>query len=115
MSSRSPKSGKKTGLKSTFTYYIPAPPARKSGYREREFDKIMRGILNSGHEIVDLHTHSVGGPDNSGLYIVAVLKAASAKIAKLDESQDIQENFKLAHSHSSPDIILDEELEDEDL
>ena len=113
MSSRSGKSGKKSSLKSTFTYYIPAPPSRKTGYREREFDKIMRGILSSGYDIEELHTHSVGGSDNAGLYIVALLKASSSKVAKLDESQDIQENFKLSHSHSSPDIILEEDSEDD--
>jgi len=94
--------------KSTFTYFIPAPPSRKSGYREREFDKIMRGIFESGLELVSLQTQSVP----TGIFVIAVLKTTNKKIFKLDEKFDIQENFRLAHSPGSPDIILDD---DEDI
>lgn len=109
MSSRSSKSGKKKLYWSTFTYYIPAPPHRKSGYREREFDKIMQGILSAGFEIESLQTQAVGGPENSGLYIMALLKTNSKKTFSLDQGQEIQENFKLSDSPSSPDIILEDE------
>jgi hypothetical protein len=109
MSNRSSRSGKQASKKSTFTYYIPAPPHRKSGYREREFDKIMQGILKSGFEIEQLHTQAVGGSENGGLFIIAQLKAKSQKIMELDAALDMQEKFKLSDSPSSPDIILDEE------
>jgi hypothetical protein len=109
MSTRRASSGKSKNLIKTFTFYIPAPPHRKSGYREREFDKIMQGILTSGFELIDLQTQSVGGPDNSGLFIVTTLKAKDKKTWDLDSKLEIHERFKLAHSHSSPDIILDEE------
>lgn len=109
MSNRRTSSGKKSNLVKTFTFYIPAPPHRKTGYREREFDKIMQGILTSGFELVSLTAHPVGGDDNSGLFIVSTIKARDKKVFALDESLDIQEKFKLAHSHSSPDIVLDED------
>lgn len=109
MSIRRGHSGKKKNLVKTFTYYIPAPPHRKTGYREREFDKILQGILTAGFELLDLQTQSVGGPDNSGLFIVATIKAKDLKTFNLDVSLDIQEKFKLAHSHSSPDFELLEE------
>lgn len=105
MSSRSPRSGKKNTLTKTFTYFIPAPPARKSGYREVEFDKIMHGILTSGFEILDLQTQAVP----SGLFIVALIKADTKKTYLLDEKLDLHERFRLSHSHSSPDIILEDE------
>jgi hypothetical protein len=111
MNKRSVKSGNPKGKLSSFTYYIPAPPSRKSGYREREFDKIMTGILQVGFEIVSLQTQAVGGSDNAGLFIMAVLRAPTAKIAGHDEALDIQDRFKLAHTHSSPDIIMDEDNE----
>lgn len=111
MSTRSKTSESKKGLIKTFTFYIPAPPHRKSGYREREFDKIMQGILGSGFELLDLQTQSVGGPDNSGLFIVTILKAKDQKAFKLDLDLDIHEKYRLAHAHSSPDIEL---LEEED-
>jgi hypothetical protein len=110
MANRPTKSGKSSKGLQTFTYYIPAPPHRKSGYREKEFDKIMQGILASGFELVELHTQAVTNPtDGGGLFIIALLRAPTAKIAKLDEQLDIQEKFKLSDSHSSPDIILEDE------
>lgn len=111
MSSRSGPSGKSNFPLQTFTYYIPAPPHRKTGYREREFDKIMQGISQSGLQIVELHTQSVGGSDNGGIFIIALLKPMNKKASQLDLAQDIQEKFKLNHSHSSPDIMMDEEYE----
>ena len=104
MSTRSVRSNKKI-FRKTFTYYIPAPPHRKSGYREIEFDKIMQGILGSGFELETLQTQST----EQGLFVLAVLKTNNKKVFDMDASQDIHDRFKLSHSHSSPDIILDEE------
>lgn len=109
MTSRSSKSGKKKVYRSTFTYYIPAPPHRKSGYREREFDKIMQGILTAGFEIEELQTQSVGGAENSGLYILALLRTDSKKTFSLDQGQEIHENFRLSDAPASSDIILEDE------
>lgn len=104
MSSRSLRSTKKM-YRTTFTYFIPAPPHRKSGYREVEFDKIMRGILDTGFELESLETVSTG----NGIYLVGILRTNSKKIYESDLKQDLHERFKLSHTHSSPDIILDEE------
>lgn len=109
MVTRSTKSDKKNSAIKTFTYFIPAPPNRKTGYREKEFDKIMQGIFNSGFELVSLHTQGINGDSHGGLFILAVLKAKSKKIADLDKDLDIHDRFKLAHSHSHPDIVLDDD------
>lgn len=110
MATKQKRSTRKKSVLSTFTYYIPAPPHRKSGYREKEFDKILTGILASGFKIVSLHTQAV----NSGLYVMAVLEAQDIKVSKLDEFQDIHERFRFSETHSSPDIILeDEEFSDD--
>ena len=89
----------------TFTYFIPAPPHRKNGYREKEFDKIMSGILQSGFELQELKTVGM----ENGMFIIAILNVPNKKISKLDEHLDMHEKFKLKDSHSSPDIILDDE------
>jgi hypothetical protein len=107
MSNRAVRSGKKI-FKKTFTYFIPAPPHRKSGYREIEFDKIMQGILESGFEMETLQTQSTGG-ESGGLFIVALLRTNSKKVYEQDLKLDIQDRFRLSHTHSSPDIILDED------
>lgn len=104
MSSRSVRSGKKL-YRTTLTYFIPSPPQRKSGYREIEFDKIMRGVLESGFELEDLHTES----SENGMFVLVLLKTTSKKIFESDIRQDLHEKFRLSHTHSSPDIILDEE------
>lgn len=104
MSNRARSSGK-SSLTKTFTYFIPAPPNRKSGYRETEFDKIMQGILNSGFQLLDLKTEAVP----TGLFVIALLKAPTKKVFALDSALDLHESFRLSHSHSSPDIILEEE------
>lgn len=104
MSNRAVRSGKKCYRK-TFTYFIPAPPHRRSGYREREFDKIMQGILSLGFEIESIHTEG----ETTGMFVLAMLKTHSKKTFDQDINLDIQEQFKLSHTHSSPDIILEEE------
>lgn len=107
MSTRSVRSGKKL-YRTTFTYFIPAPPHRKTGYREIEFDKIMQGILSTGFEIDELRTQATGG-ETGGLFIIALLKTNSKKVFEMDLKQDLHDRFKLSHTHSSPDIVLDEE------
>ena len=104
MSNRLRTSGKRV-YRSTFTYFIPAPPHRKNGYREIEFDKIMRGILAKGFEVESLQTQAT----QNGLFIVAQLKTNNKKLHESDSQLDMHEEFKLSHSHVSADIILDEE------
>jgi len=89
----------------TFTYFIPAPPRRKTGYREREFDKIIHGILTDGHEIIDWKMQNTEG----GVYMVFVLGSThkNAKGAGLD----LHERHGLKERHSNPEIEL---LDDED-
>lgn len=111
MNSRSRNSSTKGLPLQTFTYYIPAPPYRKSGYREREFDKIMAGISGSGFAIIDIQVQSVSTQESSGVFIIATIQPLTKKAKLLDQGQDIQENFKLAHSHSTPDLILEEDDE----
>lgn len=108
MSTRQPRSTKKSGTLKTFTYFLPAPPNRKTGYREKEFDKIMHGILQSGFEVVEIQTQAVA----SGFFIFALLRAKTKKIADLDLHLDIQDRFRLRDTHPSDDIILEEEIDE---
>ncbi len=88
----------------TFTYFIPAPPRRKSGYREREFDKIMHGILAEGQQIVDWKVHNTEG----GIYVVFIL--GSTKKSNQGPGLDLHERHGLTEKHSNPEIeLLDDE------
>ncbi len=85
----------------TFTYFIPAPPARKTGYREREFDKIMHGILSEGHDVIDWKVQSVGG-DEGGLFVLFLI--GSTKKSAKGAGLDLHEKFGLAEGHSDPNL-----------
>lgn len=106
MGTKAVRSGKKI-FRKTFTYFIPAPPHRKSGYREIEFDKIMQGILEAGFEVETLKTNSM----ETGLFVLALLKTNSKKIYELDIKQDLHDRYRLSDTYSSPDIILEEDDE----
>jgi len=106
------KSNKKSqDVFSSFTYFIPAPPSRKTGYREKEFDKILSGILQSGFEIIQIQTQTLNTETSSGLFVIILLKTTKTNFNKLDANQEIQDNFKFKHTHSSPDIVLEDEDE----
>jgi hypothetical protein len=85
----------------TFTYYIPAPPRRRTGFREREFDKIMHGILSTGHDVIDWKIQSVGG-DEGGLYVIFLI-GSTKKTAK-GAGLDLHEKFGLTERHNDPNL-----------
>ena len=58
----------------TFTYYIPAPSSRESGYREKQFDKAFYSFINQGFEILSINTTSNTGPNGSGMWFVATVR-----------------------------------------
>jgi hypothetical protein len=37
----------------SFTYYIPAPPGRKTGYQEKEFDHIIAYLIGKDFDIIN--------------------------------------------------------------
>lgn len=68
----------------TFTYYVPAPPARKTGYREKEFDKVFYDFVNKGFEILNVQTQAHTGVDNCGMWVIFTLRALTKEAQKLD-------------------------------
>ncbi|MBF0313306.1 MAG: hypothetical protein HQK52_07810 [Oligoflexia bacterium] len=68
-------SRKKSSPLHSFTFYIPAPPLRKRGYREKEFDKLFHSFFSKGYELISINTTSHNGPISSGMWIVCIAKA----------------------------------------
>lgn len=68
----------------SFTYYIPAPPRRKSGYREKEFDKTFYYFINLGFDIIDYKTIGHNSDKQSGFWVCFLLRAKNLKASKLD-------------------------------
>ncbi len=108
------KSGSKKATKAsrywdlkTFTWYIPAPPAHGKGHREKEFDKVLHGILQSGHEVVEWKLQSVGG-DGGGMYAVFLL--GSLKKDAMGPQLDLHDRFTLGESLPDNLELLDEDM-----
>ncbi len=105
MAKKTKRPSSKTVLIKPFTYFLPSPPQRKTGYREKEFDKILQGILQSGFTILDLKLQS----SENGVFVFLILKAKNRKVMDLDHDLSLHEKFKLQDKHSSPDIELEDE------
>lgn len=56
--------------KEIFTYYLPAPPPRKSGYREREFDQICNKILELGASVDRINMQTDARSNAGGLWVL---------------------------------------------
>ncbi len=87
----------------TFTYYIPAPPRRKTGYREKEFDKIFYHFVNQGFEILNVQTQSHTGESGSGMWVLFTLKALNLKAQELN-----LDNFPESFGHTEQALHYEE-------
>ena len=68
----------------TFTYYIPAPPSRDSGYREKQFDKVFYEFINKGFDIIDIKTQSHSSQNAQGMWVLVTVRATNKESSKLD-------------------------------
>ena len=96
--------------KKTFTYYIPAPPIRRHGYQEKEFDKITEHLEQLGFEIINLQTQSHSHVDQAGLWVICLLGAPSKAIyeTKIDfDYTDLTGEVTNTTIQLDPDIIHD--------
>lgn len=91
----------------TFTYYIPNPPKRQSGYREIELDKIMYGILNSGHEIVSWQMQSGAGSEG-GVFVCFILKNTNPRYKGTGLDLHLEFGLKVEHADADLEFISDE-------
>lgn len=97
----------------TFTYFIPAPPARKSGYREKNFDSLTNQLSEMGFEVIDIKTQALSAKEQPGLFIILKLIARTERAKNLRPSEFPQEfntsnedNFSaVLDSHSTEKTI----------
>ncbi len=71
----------------TFTYFLPAPPSRKSGYREKNFDNLIKELNQLGFEIVDIKTQSIDHNDQPGLWVIVSMRALTKEAKALSPSE----------------------------
>lgn len=92
-----------------FTYYIPAPPSRKSGYQEKEYDFVMHYLLQSKeYELISVNTFGHSG-ESAGMWILCRLGCLSEEAFKKEIIIDYQEVIKSKENKIEihPDIIHD--------
>jgi len=96
----------KLGLKKahkiqSFTFYIPSPPQRSTGYREKQFDKLFYEFINRGYKILNVTSQSSSGGNQSGMWIIFIVQATSAEaeLLNFDES-----NIDVTKSETGPTI-----------
>ncbi|MBT3236993.1 MAG: hypothetical protein HN353_13640 [Bdellovibrionales bacterium] len=78
----------------TFTYYIPAPPPRQTGYREKEFDQLFYNFINRGYHIISVNTETHHSQDHSGMWVIFTVKNCSCHTEdlKMDDDFSIYKN-----------------------
>ena len=76
--------------KKTFTYFLPAPPLRKQGYQEKEFDYLIEKLVSMGFIIDDLKVSSGTHNESSGIWIVVIIRAKTKEAfdRKIDLSSE---------------------------
>ena len=90
----------------TFTYFIPAPKPRNTGYREKQFDTLFYSFINKGFKILDFKAQPcTSRGETSGIWVFFVVKATNAKAEALDLDETFQRD---SYGNSSPPSINDE-------
>ena len=71
----------------SFTYFVPSPPARTTGYREKQFDKLFYDFINKGYKIINFTTQASSGEKQSGMWIILLVQATNkhAEALKLED------------------------------
>jgi len=81
----------------TFTYYVSGPPQRSSGYREKEFDRVMQEFLRHGFQVLSVNTQSHSSSAQSGMWILLTVRPTNQKAAvlALDFPSTFDDNLSL--------------------
>ncbi|MFA6239230.1 MAG: hypothetical protein WC635_17960 [Bacteriovorax sp.] len=78
----------------SFTFFIPSPPPRTTGYREKQFDKLFYEFINKGYKILNFSTQASTGEKQSGMWILFVLQAQNKEAEKLNLDDLVQDSIK---------------------
>lgn len=93
----------------TFTYYLPSPPERKTGYQEKEFDQITSYLIGKNFDILDFKMQACHSNKGSGMWIICLLGAKTKAAAQMNLEIDYNEIANLVDGN----IKLDPSIEHE--
>lgn len=91
----------------SFTFYVPSPPIRKIGYREKEFDKIFYSFINRGFEIIDVKTQSNTGSSQSGMWIIIIVKSLKKESSSLNFVEEELSEYSLDQIEEMDQEVID--------
>ena len=86
----------------TFTYFIPAPPDRKTGYQEKEFDSIMGSIVRLGFEIISISPTAYANEQKCGMWVICLLGAKSKEVFEKEVLFDTGEGINADSNKTVP-------------
>jgi hypothetical protein len=78
----------------SFTFFIPSPPARSTGYREKQFDKLFYEFINKGYHILNFKTEASTGEKNSGMWIIFIVQALNSEAEALNLDEILLDSLK---------------------
>lgn len=78
----------------SFTYFIPSPPPRSTGYREKQFDKIFHEFINRGYTILNFTAQASTGEKQSGMWLVFIVQAQNEAADALKIDEILQDSVK---------------------
>lgn len=87
----------------SFTYYIPGPPTRKAGYREKQFDKVFYQFINQGFEILDFKTQQHQSNEQSGMWAILIVRALNKNADELSLDSFFNDQFNTGTTDSNDD------------
>ena len=89
----------------SFTYFIPSPPSRKTGYREKQFDKVFYEFVNKGFEVLSVHTQSNPSADSPGMWVLVTVKAITKKARLLNIDDYLSQQYQSNNNKNDSETI----------
>lgn len=91
----------------TFTYFVPAPPNRKTGYQEKEFDQICSYLISKDFDLLDIKMESFANETAAGVWILCILGAKSNEAAKMSLEVEYSDIANLNPQHIQTDPLIE--------
>ena len=90
----------------SFSYFLPAPPKRNSGYQEKEFDQSIAYLSKLGFELIDFQMASHTESGQGGVWIVCRMGALTQEAA----NQDINVDYQVISGQMASEIPMDPDI-----
>jgi hypothetical protein len=91
----------------TFTYFVPAPPNRKTGYQEKEFDQICQHLVGKDFDIIDIKMEAFANNTSAGVWILCILGAKTQKAANMSLEIEYSDVANQHPQHIQTDPLIE--------